>query len=428
MTQVALRTGAWYGDRAIDLFFPDHWELNIAWPRTPQPLVTTDVIANLEHPINQEPLRKMCIGKSRPVLVVDDLNRPTPVAAVIPFVLAQFKEAGIPPDQITVLLASGMHAPPNRDAIVKKIGEAASACRVAIHDYNRGLTNVGQTRFGTPVWVNTAIINSDFVLGIGGLYPNHTAGFGGGSKLVLGTLGCKSIAHLHAHHGVGWGGTPENNLREDLDEIAQMVQMRTMITLQVNADRQVVGMHCGDHFSYYKDAVAFCRAAYSVEPPEGADVVVSNTYPNDVSLTFARMKGMAPLHAWAPPRATRIAVAACSEGMGRHNLFPLASFPDAVWLQAVARRASVMRIREVRTKLTRRVVRYLRPRSPASTQRPPIWLYRTGSSEAPLPRLGPGMRSGCSWDCILQSIAREQGDHKRLKVFVYPCAPLQFLA
>ena len=266
MTQVTLRTGAWYGDRAIDIFFPDHWELNIAWPRTPQPLSTTDAIANLEHPINQEPLRKMCIG------------------------------------------------------------------------------------------------------------------------------------------------------------------MRTMITLHVNADRQVVGMHCGDHFSYYKDAVAFCRAAYSVEPPEGADVVVSNTYPNDVSLTFARMKGMAPLHAWAPPRATRIAVAASSEGMGRHDLFPLASFPDAVWLQAMARRASVMRIREVRTKLTRRVVRYLRPRTPASTQRPPIWLYRTGSSEAPLHRLGPGMRSGCSWDCILQSVAREQGNNKRLKVFAYPCAPLQFLA
>lgn len=57
--------------------------------------------------------------------------------------------------------------------------------------------------------------------------------------------------------------------------------------------------------------------------PEGADVVISNTYPNDVSLTFGRMKGMVPLHAWAPPRATRIAVAACTEGIGRHNLFPL---------------------------------------------------------------------------------------------------------
>jgi len=387
------------------------------------------MVAALEHPTNQVPIRKLCVGKSRPVVVVDDLNRPTPVATVMPMVLAQFKEAGVPLHNITIVLASGMHAPPTRDSIAKKLGgEVASACRVVIHDYNRGLTAVGRTRFGTPVMVNAEIMKGDFVLGVGGLYPNHTAGFGGGSKLVLGALGCRSIAHLHAHRGVGWGGAPDSEFRQDLDEIARLVQLRTMITLHVNADREVVHMHCGDHFSYYKDAVAFCRAAYSVEPPEGADVVVSNTYPNDVSLTFARMKGMAPLHAWAPPRATRIAVAACSEGMGRHDLFPLASFPDAVWLQAMARRASVMRIREVRTKLTRKVVRYLRPRTPASTQRPPIWLYRTGSSEAPLHRLGPGMRSGCSWDCILQSVAREQGNNKRLKVFVYPCAPLQFLA
>jgi len=114
-------------------------------------------------------------------------------------------------------------------------------------------------------------------------------------------------------------------------------------------------MHCGDHFTYYKEAVAFCRTAYSVQPPEGADVVVSNTYPNDLSLTFARTKGMTPLHAWAPPHATRIAVAACTEGIGRHNLFPLAHFPDAVWFRAVARRASVMKFSDVGKKLARRI-------------------------------------------------------------------------
>ena len=426
---MSLRTGAWYGDRAVDLVFPDDWEVNVLWPRTPQPLSDSDMVAALEHPTNQAPIRKLCVGKSRPVLVVDDLNRPTPVAAVMPIVLEQFKQAGVPLNKITVVLASGMHAPPGRDAIVKKLGsEAAAACRVVIHDYNRRLITVGQTRFGTPVTVNAEVAQSDFVVGIGGLYPNHTAGFGGGSKLVLGTLGCKSIAHLHAHHEVGWGGAPDGDLRRDLDEIASLVQMKTMITLHVDADRRVVRMHCGDHFTYYKEAVAFCRTAYSVQPPEGAEVVVSNTYPNDLSLTFARTKGMAPLHAWAPPHATRIAVAACTEGIGRHNLFPLAHFPDAVWFRAVARRASVMKFSDVGKKLARRIARPVRARTAGRSQRPPIWLYCTGDADKLLRCSLPDIRITCSWECILQSIAREQRDKKRLKVFVYPCAPLQFLA
>jgi nickel-dependent lactate racemase len=69
-------------------------------------------------------------------------------------------------------------------------------CQSCSHSSNRRLANVGQTRFGTPVQVNAEIVQSDFVLGIGSLYPNRAAGFGGRSKLVLGTLGSRSIAHL----------------------------------------------------------------------------------------------------------------------------------------------------------------------------------------------------------------------------------------
>ena len=124
-----------------------------------------------------------------------------------------------------------------------------------------------------------------------------------------------------------------------------------------------------------------CLLPDCVQPPEGAEVVVSNTYPNDVSLTFARTKGMAPLHAWATPHATRIAVAACTEGLGRHNLFPLANFPDPVWFRAVAQRASVMRFADVGKKLARRIARPVRPQTAERRQRPPIWLYCTGNAE-----------------------------------------------
>ena len=101
---------------------------------------------------------------------------------------------------------------------------------------------------------------------------------------------------------------------------------------------------------------------------------------------------------------------------------------DAVWFPAVARRASVMKFGDVGKRLARRIARPVRPQTAERPQRPPIWLYCTGNDEKLLRCSFPDIRITCSWECILQSIAREQRDKKRLKVFVYPCAPLQFLA
>ena len=66
-------------------------------------------------------------------------------------------------------------------------------------------------------------------MGIGGVYPNYTAGFGGGSKLVLGVLGYRSIKDLHfRHRGMGWGRHEEGDpLRTDLNEIVVTAQKRS---------------------------------------------------------------------------------------------------------------------------------------------------------------------------------------------------------
>jgi len=427
-----LRTGAWHGDRRLELQLPAEWDVDIFWPRTPPPLSDGQIATILENPTNQPPLRQLCAGKKRPLIIVDDLNRPTPAYRVMPFLLSQLKEAGVPLRNATILVASGMHGAMSNDAIVKKVGsEAAVACRLVGHDYKNGLVAIGKTAMGTPVAVNPEVVASDFVIGIGGVYPNHTAGFGGGSKLILGVLGGNSIAHLHFHHqGMGWGTSRESTFRADLDEIARLLKLRTMISVQVNANREPVHMHCGDHFSYYKDAVAFCRSVYCAPAPDDADVILSNAYPNDASLTFARMKGMAPLQHCARPGISRIAVASCIEGLGEHNLFPLMKLPNLRRIQRVARRLSAMSLNDIARKLARRSVKAVREglRNTNKTAVNPIWMYCTETNSQPLPCTIADIRVEYSWPEILKKVQDEQQRKKRLRVFVYPCAPLQFFA
>jgi Lactate racemase N-terminal domain len=205
--------------------------------------------------------------------------------------------------------------------------EAAGRCRLHVHVYDRDVVRMGRTSYGTPVFVNRVAAAADLLLGIGGIYPQHTTGFGGGSKLVLGVLGRQSIVALHyGHSSMAGSGEIHSSFRRDLDEIAAMVGLRTLASVHVDANREVVRMVTGDHTAYYREAVAYSLACYRAASPGDVDVVICNAYPQDVSLTFMRSKGLAPLLR-ARPSASRVVVSANSEGVGLHRLFPFLNGP-----------------------------------------------------------------------------------------------------
>jgi hypothetical protein len=273
-------------------------------------------------------------------------------------------------------------------------------------------------------------MQSDFVVGIGGVYPNHTAGFGGGTKLALGVLGFDSIKHLHyRHQSLGWGAAEMGaSFRKDVDEIAEMIALNTMISIQVDAERQIVRMVYGNPAKYFGDEVTFSRQAFQAPMPGDADVVLCNAYPNDLSLTFALMKGTAPLY-HCRPGASRIAVAFCGEGAGRHGLFPLQR-PRFYRQRHIARRMRMMSFSDLARKVTARVHRgFVQGEAgsqPASQN--PIRVYRPGNHAEALPAQVREVRTTSSWSEVVEAVRREQPAGRRLKVVVYPCAPLQCLA
>jgi hypothetical protein len=64
-----------------------------------------------------------------------------------------------------------------------------------------------------------------------------------------------------------------------------------------------------------------------------------------------------------------------------------------------------------------------------STAAHPIWLYCPDPTHAArLPAAIPGMRVTSSWDEIVEAVRREQGGRTALRVLVYGCAALQWLA
>jgi hypothetical protein len=148
----------------------------------------------------------------------------------------------------------------------------------------------------------------------------------------------------------------------------------------------------------------------------------------DVSLTFARSKGMLPLFR-AAARASRIAVAGCPEGMGCHRLFP---FTDRLPLGTdFTRRLSVTSPQRVPRLVAQRAWRKLRafqrrPGGPAAA-RPLVWVYCTAYRAEQLGQLPAGFVASDDWPSIVERITAEQGGRSGLRVLVYGCAPLQVL-
>jgi len=426
---LVLRTAAHYGDGAVELELPAAWQVEQVVPSTPPPLAADQLRQALAAPVGQPPLSSLARGVQRPLIVVDDLTRPTPTDLILPHVLDQLASAGVQPAQVTLLVAIGAHGPPSPEALARKLGSGAAACRTVVHDMTRDLVHVGRTSFGTPVEANRALLESDFVLGIGGVYPQHSVGFGGGAKLLLGTLGQRSIVALHyGHASLDGHYVPDAPFRRDLDEIARLLRLRTLVSVHVDAQRHIVRAVSGDHTRTYPEAVAFAQQAYRAPPPGDADVVIANAYPMDVSLTFARSKGMLPLFA-ARPGASRVVVAGCPEGLGCHRLFPFGTRLRRG--TELVRRASITPAHQVPRLVAERALRRLRrlrrPPTTASVAPRPVWIYCTAGQPERLGPLPAGYVARGDWPSICDALQREQAGHQPLRVLVYACAPLQVL-
>jgi len=423
-----LSTGAWYGDRELDLGLPSDWEVTVHWPRTPEPLNDDAILRALREPVGQEELAALAGGRQRVAIIVDDLSRPTPVDQILPHVLGELARGGIADDAVMVVIGTGTHGP-SLAGPERKIGaEMTRRLRVVFHDDLHNCVRIGTTSFGSPVLVNRAVAEADLVIGIGGIYPQHTVGFGGGSKIVLGALGRASIERLHFRHpSVEGRQGVTSSFRKDVTEMAALAGLKVSIGAMVDARRRLVWLRSGDPEQYFADACADAIRIFGAPLPGDADVVIANAYPMDHSATFIRSKGVVPL-THARPGASRVLIGAASEGLGHHGLFPLTQGRGAS-LRRILRVARNVPPGEVGRLAARRLARVTQrtPRPPeAVSERRPIVLHPTTSGVG-LPAMLAGMRVEPSWERVLEILHREQAKTARIRAVVYPCSPLQVL-
>ena len=120
--ETTMYSRAFYGDRKINISFPDTWEISVLAPEPKSALSNAQRQAALDQPIGSPPISKLAQGKQSVAIIVDDLSRPTPIKELLPAVLNELLAAGVTNEKIKIVIGTGSHRPLAFDEIALKIG------------------------------------------------------------------------------------------------------------------------------------------------------------------------------------------------------------------------------------------------------------------------------------------------------------------
>jgi nickel-dependent lactate racemase len=325
---VEVRWRSWHGDEPLTLDFPDPYRVTVYPPRDAPDIGAEGIRQAFAAPIGTARIAELARGRRSAVIVVDDIARPTPASRVVPVILEEFREAGVPDRGITFLLALGCHRAMTRGEMVRKLGEeAVRTYQVRNHYAYENLVHVGTTSRGTPVALNRHYVEAEVRIGVGQISPHGGPGWSGGAKVVLpGVAGVETILSNHTPGRLRQGlvRIEGNEWRADMEEAVRLAGIDAIVNVVVNSTRGIAGLFVGDLVAAHRAGVARAWEVMSTPlPPEPADIGVFNQYPKDTEFMHL---GHAVHVVNSAPRplvrrgGTMVILSASSDGFGFHVL------------------------------------------------------------------------------------------------------------
>ena len=313
-----------FNGQAQPIRIQDHNLAEVLSPRSimPVPCLDSEINRALSHPLGIQSLKRQLKKTDRILILCDDNTRKTPARAIIPSLLSHLNAAGIPDNRISCIVALGTHRYMTPQELEDKVGgEVCRRISVFNHEWRNpeALVDLGYSRRGTPILVNRAALEADVLIGIGAVVPHHIPGFSGSSKIVQpGICGAKTTAETHLLACSGGGdsflGLEDNPVRQDMEDMADRVNLRYVFNAVLNSEGSVVGAFFGERRAAFKQAVGLAREIYGVDYHETPDIVIANSYPCDLDF-WQSHKSMYPAQRMIKEGGTIIICTPAPEGV-----------------------------------------------------------------------------------------------------------------
>jgi len=317
-----------YGTEKITIKLPESWHLlglfaphDLEADKDPENLLNT-ALNNL---VGLSDFRTLIQNKKKVVIISDDKSRPTPAKKIIPPLLDILNASNIPDDQIKVIVGRGLHPNLSDQELREKFGnEVLNRVEILDHDPDHNLTFIGETSFGTQVYVNSLVTEADLKIGLGSIMPHELAGFTGGSGIVIpGIAGRETINQNHCLVGTfeaEFGKLEGNTIREDMEEAAKLLGLDLIINTILNSKSEIIKIVAGDPIEAHHHGVSFSKEIYGIKIPKLADVVIASSFPRDATFGKA-MKALFASSLAVKEDGVIILLAPCYEGISSSPIF-----------------------------------------------------------------------------------------------------------
>ena len=318
-----------YGKNGLDVKLPEAADptviRKVAMPILPDPVAAVDDA--LDTPVDGRTLKAIARTARTACILICDITRPVPNGLILGPMVRRLTEGGMKAENITILVATGLHRPNEGDELREVVGDDAvfEAVRVANHFGRNDADHVdlGWTQRGTHVRIDRRFVEADLRIVVGLVEPHFMAGYSGGRKLIApGVAHAETITTFHnaafMEHPKAMSCVIDGNpLHEEQLAIVKLVGGALAVNTVIDEERRLSFVNFGEIVASHLDAVAYTRAYSEVRLSRKFRTVLTSAagYPLDRTY-YQTVKGMAVPFEIVAQGGDLIIVADCSEGMG----------------------------------------------------------------------------------------------------------------
>ncbi len=320
-----------YGYDSMALDIPDENYMGTLNPKDTGEIEDpiNEVRRALANPIGSKKLKELVSSQDKVIILVSDVSRPCPSYNLLPPILKELNEAGLSNGQITIVFGLGVHRKQTEEEKKKLVGEEVyNQVKCIDHDID-DCVKIGITKRGNEISIFKEVLDADFIIATGNLEFHYFAGFSGGAKAIApGVCGRETIANNHKHflaYEAKAGKIEGNPIREEIEEIGEMVGIDFMVNAVLNSHKKVVRVVAGDVTKAHREGAEYINNIFGVKIDNLADIVIISPggYPKDIDL-YQSHKAIENAILAVKKGGIIIVAGECRDGLGEE------SFADAL--------------------------------------------------------------------------------------------------